>query len=145
MAASLTALIVLAIGGYMLNWSWTGFKGNTLWDWLHLLVLPVVLTLTTLWILQHHSWRRSYTLALVISGLAMAILAIGGYMLNWSWTGFKGNTFWDWLNLLLLPVVLTVVTAWFSASSTSEKGALGASLNQRLIQEDLAEVSVAHE
>jgi hypothetical protein len=25
------------------NWKWTGFRGNTLWDWLHLLLLPLLL------------------------------------------------------------------------------------------------------
>lgn len=36
-------LTVLLVGGYGFNWSWTGFQGNTLWDWLHLLLLPVAI------------------------------------------------------------------------------------------------------
>ena len=32
---------MLATAGYWLDWTWTGFPGNTLWDWLHLLVLPL--------------------------------------------------------------------------------------------------------
>ena len=31
------------LGGYLGRWSWTGFTGNTLWDWLHLLLLPLLL------------------------------------------------------------------------------------------------------
>ncbi len=27
----------------------------------------------------------------------------------WAWTGFTGNTLWDWLHLLLLPLLLPVV------------------------------------
>jgi hypothetical protein len=143
--ASLVALVVLAIGGYRFDWAWTGFKGNTLWDWLHLLVLPVTLTLATVWILHHHTWRRSWTVIAVLSGGALLVLAIGGYMMNWAWTGFKGNTVWDWLELLLLPVVLSVVTAWYSAPGPSERGALGAALNQQLIQQDLEEAGASHE
>jgi hypothetical protein len=29
------------LGGYEWGWNWTGLHGNTLWDWLHLLLLPV--------------------------------------------------------------------------------------------------------
>ncbi len=29
--------------GYAIPWGWTGFTGNTLWDWLHLLLLPLLL------------------------------------------------------------------------------------------------------
>ena len=28
----------LVVAGYSLHWRWTGFQGNTLYDWLHLLV-----------------------------------------------------------------------------------------------------------
>jgi uncharacterized protein YjbI with pentapeptide repeats len=44
---SLTAIVVmLAIAG---AWrSWTGFRGKTVWDWLQLLIVPIVLSLITL-------------------------------------------------------------------------------------------------
>jgi hypothetical protein len=44
---SLTAIVVmLAIAG---AWrSWTGFQGKTVWDWLQLLIVPIVLSLITL-------------------------------------------------------------------------------------------------
>jgi len=35
-------LAVAVFGGYVWGWAWTGFQGNTLWDWLHLLILPLV-------------------------------------------------------------------------------------------------------
>jgi hypothetical protein len=41
--AGLTAFVAIVLGGYVGNWSWTGFRGNTLWDWLHLLLLPLLL------------------------------------------------------------------------------------------------------
>ena len=32
-----------------------------------------------------------------------------GYLVPWAWTGFTGNTAWDWIKLLLLPVLLPTV------------------------------------
>ena len=50
--------------------------------------------------------------------LAVTIL-IGGYRLNWAWTGFTGEketyrTLYDWLQLLFIPVVLAVAGFWFN-------------------------------
>ena len=39
----LLALLVMIILGYNFNWSWTGVHGKTLYDWLQLLIIPVVL------------------------------------------------------------------------------------------------------
>jgi hypothetical protein len=43
------------------------------------------------------------------------VLVTVGYAFDWEWTGFPGNTLWDWLHLLLVPFVLPVVLAWLSA------------------------------
>ena len=32
---------------------------------------------------------------------------------GWNWTGFQGNRLWEWINLLLLPVALAVVSISF--------------------------------
>jgi hypothetical protein len=40
-AAMATGWIVTVIGGYALRWTWTGYPGHTLWDWLGML-LPLV-------------------------------------------------------------------------------------------------------
>jgi hypothetical protein len=32
-----------------------------------------------------------------------------GYLVPWAWTGFTGNTAWDWIKLLLLPLLLPTV------------------------------------
>lgn len=34
---------------------------------------------------------------------------IGDYALRWSETGYPGNTLWDWLQLLLLPLVVPAI------------------------------------
>jgi hypothetical protein len=36
--------MLLLWGGYIRGWQWTGFRANEqLWDWLHLLLLPLVM------------------------------------------------------------------------------------------------------
>ena len=40
-AALAIGWIVTVIGGYALRWTWTGYSGHTLWDWLGML-LPLV-------------------------------------------------------------------------------------------------------
>src|SRR5713101_1618561 len=41
------AVIVIVVAGYIFRWDWTGLgahpQGKTLWDWLQLLIIPVVL------------------------------------------------------------------------------------------------------
>jgi len=61
--AFVIALVVLVIlGGYLLHWDWTGFNGNiksgkTLWDWLQLLFIPVVLAVAGFWF--NHRERKA--------------------------------------------------------------------------------------
>ena len=110
------AFVVLLAGGYWLGWRWTGFDGRTLWDWLELLVLPVAVTAFPIWLALRrrvHPRARRLGTALLIGFL---VLVTAGYGFDWEWTGFPGNTLWDWLHLLLVPFVLPVVLAWFSAS-----------------------------
>ena len=45
-AALVAGWIVTVIGGYALHWTWTGYTGKDLWDWLRLLlplVFPIIL------------------------------------------------------------------------------------------------------
>ncbi len=97
------AAIVLA--GYLVPWGWTGFRGNSLWDWINLLLLPLVVATFPVWgdIRQDLRMHHRLLLVLVLAGFAVAV--IGGYAFGWGWTGFRGNTLWDWLHLLVLPLV----------------------------------------
>ena len=38
-------------------------------------------------------------------------LVIAGYLIPLNWTGFRGHTLWDWLNLLVLPAAVTTTMA----------------------------------
>ena len=99
------------VAGYALDLEWTGFPGNELWDWLELLALPLAIALLPVWsdlaieIRPHHAAAA----ACLIAGLAVA--AVGGYVYHWHWTGFEGNTLFDWLKLLIVPLLLPVVLA----------------------------------
>jgi len=106
----------------MFNWTWTGFRNNTLWDWLQLLVLPVVLTSVTIWFSTHKRWNVLWKWLIALALVALLICAFGGYFLNWTWTGFHNNTLWDWLKLLVLPTVLTAVSIWFSTHMNELSG-----------------------
>src|SRR5215210_317839 len=48
----ITAITLVVIGGYIYRWEWTGFIGKTLWDWMKLLVVPIILALGGLLITQ---------------------------------------------------------------------------------------------
>ena len=113
-ATAAVVLVVLALGGYLRGWDWTGFKGNTLWDWLHLLVLPVTLAFLPLWMQTRTRESRRWRAVLVVGVVAFAVVAVGGYWLGWAWTGFRDNTLWDWLELLVVPFVLPAVLAYLS-------------------------------
>jgi hypothetical protein len=114
MLAIAAAIGVTAIGGYELGWTWTGYRGEALWDWLHLLLFPLVLILLPDWIARGMALgRRGVVLA---GGLlaGAAVLIVGGYSWGWQWTGFTGNTFRDWLDLLIAPFLLPAACRWFN-------------------------------
>jgi hypothetical protein len=101
-------LAVLIVAGYGAHWSWTGFPGKQLWDWLSLMLFPTVVVLLPEWIRRGEPFGP---VARAGAGLALAgfvLLVIGGYHWGWSWTGFTGNTFRDWLDLMIAPFLLPV-------------------------------------
>jgi uncharacterized membrane protein len=106
-AGVLVAVFVgIALAGYLVPWNWTGFEGNALWDWINLLLLPLVVATFPLWPEIRKDLRLHHHLLLVLLLAAFLVSVVGGYVWGWSWTGFQGNTLWDWLHLLLLPLVI---------------------------------------
>lgn len=77
-------LAIAIIGTYAFDWTWTGFKGNKLWDWLHLLIVPAALGIASIWLTQQHKWRASWTLVIWSLGLALVLLEIATYAFNWN-------------------------------------------------------------
>ncbi len=107
--ASFVALAIVVVAGYTVPWAWTGFRGNTVWDWLGLVVLPVTLLLMPWFAELRGDWHRHHTVVTAIVLTVFGAVVLGGYLGRWSWTGFTGNTLWDWLHLLLLPLLLPTV------------------------------------
>jgi hypothetical protein len=54
----LAAFIVVVLGGYLGRWTWTGFTDNRLWDWMHLLLLPLLLPTVILPMLKPKAMGR---------------------------------------------------------------------------------------
>ncbi len=104
--AALAAFVSL---GYMIPMHWTGFPGNTLWNWFELLLLPAAIAIAGVWPSFRRSLRPHHMGILALAALGWVVTIIGGYALKWNWTGYQGNTLWDWLGLLLLPLVVPVV------------------------------------
>jgi hypothetical protein len=104
-AAALIVFAVLVSAGYLVPLPWTGFTGNTLWDWLELTLLPVVVATASLWA-GRDGMHRSHPYASAAALTAFAALVLCGYLVPWTWTGFRGNTAWDWIKLLLLPILV---------------------------------------
>jgi uncharacterized membrane protein len=101
---------VLLWGSYTRHWSWAGINGHTarLWDWLHLLLLPFVLAFLPIWLSRttRVSARKKRFSAIACGAFAVVVLL--GYTIPWAWTGFQGNTLWDWLGLIALPLAVAL-------------------------------------
>jgi hypothetical protein len=123
-AAGFGLLILL---GYALHWGWTGFAGNTLWDWFEVLLLPVVIATVKYWTAERTIEARHWCL---VAGLVSGFVtfAVCAYVLPIGWSGFVGNTLWDWVSLLFIPLLMPLllvpaVTNWISAGITEEGNA----------------------
>ena len=117
LAGTAVGLAAALVGGYGYRWSWTGFADNRqLWDWLKLLVLPVAFGTFAVWLRHGRHMGRPRRLALATAVLTAAVFVAAAYLVPLDWTGFKGNTLWDWETLLLLPLVLMTVRVWPKAA-----------------------------
>jgi hypothetical protein len=108
-AALLAAFVFVVLAGYLVPWAWTGFIGNTLWDWLNLGALPLAVALIPVLVELRSEWGRRHAVALSIVAVVFIAVVLAGYVARWAWTGFVGNTVWDWLHLLLLPLLVPAV------------------------------------
>jgi hypothetical protein len=107
-AVATLAFAVLVLLGYLVPMPWTGFTDNRLWDWLELLLLPLVVATASRWADPNRIRRRHLVAGGALTVVFVAV-ALCGYLVPWSWTGFRGNTAWDWLKLLLLPLVVPAI------------------------------------
>lgn len=116
LSIAVAALAVLMVGGYAMGWAWTGFGEYRLWDWLQLLVLPVMIILLPLWLRAGAHVARPVAWLLGAIGASLVVAFVGGYVFGWAWTGCVGKTFRDWLGLLITPFALPLICGWFLAA-----------------------------
>ena len=112
--AFIMAFTGFVLAGYLVPISWTGFRGQKLWDWIGLLVLPAALAITAALTGRGIQYQghllRPYERGMVIAlATGWIVTVIGGYALGWTWTGYSGNTLWDWLQLLIVPLVFPTI------------------------------------
>jgi hypothetical protein len=130
--AVLVVVLDVLIGGYVDHWAWTGYrvsqhKLRTLWDWLGVSLLPLAVALTPVWLGTRGRRRRAWRIAGSLVAAVLGLLVLGGYLLRWRWTGFTGNSLYDWLQLFLVPCVLpmafSVLGPKDSEASAAQRGA----------------------
>ncbi|HEX8681818.1 MAG TPA: pentapeptide repeat-containing protein [Ardenticatenaceae bacterium] len=94
-------------------------------------------------ILKKNSVRILQILGILIA-LFLIVSFIGGYWFGWTWTGFgdyvaptlaegqefqRRKTLWDWMGLLIIPIVLAGGTIWFNKQERKSESAIA---NDRL-------------
>jgi hypothetical protein len=107
--AVVAVFVLVVVLGYAMPWGWTGFTGNTLWDWFNLILLPLSLVLLPRLLELRGRWLPRHSMIAFGGFVVFVALVVGGYLGKWTWTGFTGNTLWDWMNLMLLPLLLPTV------------------------------------
>jgi hypothetical protein len=68
------------------------------------------------------SIRPGHKWVVAILALGWTVTIIGGYALGWKWTGYPGSTLWDWLRLLLLPLIVPTLLIPVLRSRISGRG-----------------------
>lgn len=106
---ALGAFAVIVLLGYTIPWAWTGFVGNTVWDWIGLIALPLAVALAPVYGELRRGWGHRQTMIALAALAVCGVVVVGGYVGKWAWTGFHRNTAWDWLRLLLLPLLIPTV------------------------------------
>lgn len=109
LVAVVAAFWIFVAVGYAVPLQWTGFKGQELWNWLTLIALPVTLVTVRAWPTTGREVRKTHITVFTVLGIAWVVTLIGGYAGSWKWTGYAGNTLWEWLQLLLLPIVFPTI------------------------------------
>jgi hypothetical protein len=117
---SIVILALLEIGTYAFNWTWTGFRdNNTLWDWMQLLLLPIALAAVPIWFMaeenQQRVWLAQMRWVFLVVAVVLVMLFVGTFVYGWQWTGFRDHgRVWDWLGLLLVPIIVAALPIWYS-------------------------------
>src|SRR6266581_3118244 len=63
-------------------------------------------------------WRP---ITIVILGCALNFFIVAGYWLQWTRLGFLNKTLWDWMQLLIVPALLTLGAVWFASRQNHDR------------------------
>jgi hypothetical protein len=72
---------------------------------------------------QSSRWPLWIRIVVAVGTLALLISVYGGYRYGWEWTGirvpaenanFPKRTLWNWMNLLIIPLVVAIGGYWFN-------------------------------
>jgi uncharacterized protein YjbI with pentapeptide repeats len=97
-------------------------------------------------------WEHTKELLVILTGLVILGLIgvnIAGYWFGWNWTGlnpytsskgdyYPGKTLWDWMDLLIVPVVIGIAAYWFRQTEQAlelKRAAERANTEQRRTEE----------
>src|SRR5258708_12382462 len=58
--------------------------------------------------------RSWWQIWMVVGIILVGVIAVR-YWLRWDWTGFQSKSLWDWLSLLVVPVVVAWGAVWLSS------------------------------
>ncbi|MCI0395302.1 MAG: pentapeptide repeat-containing protein [Chloroflexi bacterium] len=94
-----------------------------------------------------HWVQRYWLLLLTLALVALGVLIFLGYWFNWDWAGVgnytdpeggfhRSKTLWDWLELLIIPLVLAGGGLWFSM--TQKKTELEIAERERQVEREIA-------
>src|SRR6266496_1232913 len=84
-------------------------------------------------VFQGKTQRYGKIILTILLSLALFFFILAGYKFNWSWTGFdpsigpqvqqyqSGKTLWDWLQLLIVPLLLIIGATWFTARQNHDR------------------------
>jgi Pentapeptide repeats (8 copies) len=69
------------------------------------------------------SWWQKRSKPLIVGAITILVvgvlaLVLFGYLMKLAWTGFLNKTLWDWLQLLIIPLVLAVAALLFNLATT---------------------------
>jgi len=101
-----------------------GLLSITLWRWLNLVPFPIAIAVAPIPYLRRSTLKIPARTTLLASVGAGGLLVLASYEVPLRWTGFAGNTLWDWLKLLLPPLAVLSVACVGSLRSVllSDRG-----------------------
>jgi hypothetical protein len=109
LGTAILMFVAFVAAGYLAPLGWSGFRGQTLWDWMTLVLLPLAVLTVKAWPSTGRDFHAVHVTAVGVVVVGLIVTVVGGYAANWGWTGYQGNTLWDWLQLVLAPVAVVTV------------------------------------